>query len=425
MIELLLLLGTLLLSAFFSGAEIAFVTANRLKLEIHSRKPTFTAKALGIFLKRPERFLSTTLVGNNIVNVAYATLFTLLLHDKVMLALTNILGESPGRMPVLLTETLITSLVVMIFGEILPKAFFRQHADSLASQVAAPMMAINFIARPMIVIADAISGTLVRFVGVNANHEERVYRRQDIEALFEEIHDQGTSELDKEESEILSNVLELSNTRVKELMVPRTEIAGIDQNATIEEVIKTFIETGYSKMPVYEDSIDSIIGLVVAHDLFQKPSSLKAIMRPIRFVPAAQRAKNLLAEFRKANDSMAVVLDEYGGTAGLITIEDLLEEVVGDIRDEHDTDEFQMKMLNDGSLVINATVDVDELAARYPSFVLPKHENAYETIGGFITFHLGRIPRANEEHIINGFKFLISKATPSRIETVKITILPP
>jgi CBS domain containing-hemolysin-like protein len=424
MIEWLLVLGTLLLSGFFSGAEIAFVTANRLKLEILSRKNSFAGRALATFTKAPERFLSTTLVGNNIVNVAYATLITVLSHNAVENIIMLITGSDPESMTVLVTETLIASVIVMLFGEIIPKAIFRFHADSFAAYVAAPMMVINFIARPLIWLADFCSSLLSRPFGGDTKHEERVYRRQDIEAIFEEIHDQGTSDLDKEESEILTNVLELSNTRIKELMIPRTEIAGVEVHASMDDVIKAFVESGYSKMPVFEETIDNIIGVVVAHDLFQKPETLASITRPIRFVPAAQRAKNLLAEFRKANDSIAIVLDEYGGTAGIITIEDLLEEVVGDIRDEHDTDEFQMKQLSDGSVIVNAAVDVEDLVKRFPQISIDAESSDYETVGGYITFQLGRIPRANEEHVIRGCRFLISKATPARIETVKITPIP-
>lgn len=421
MSEILLLVGTVILSGFFSGAEITFVTANRLKLEILSRKETFASETLGMFLKHPERFLSTTLVGNNIVNVGYATLFTLIAHDTIVSGLTFLISQEPGSLTILLTETVIAALIILLFGEIFPKSVFRFHADAFARIISVPMMVIYIILRPIIYLADSISGVLVRLFGEEMKREEKLYRRQDIEALMEEIHDQGAADLDKEESEILTNVLELSNTRVKELMIPRTEIAGIEKSAGIPQVTKSFIESGFSKMPVYDESLDNIIGVVVAHDLFSQPKSLAEVTRPIRFVPSTQRAKSLLADFRKANDSIAIVLDEYGGTSGLITIEDLLEAVVGDIQDEYDTDEFRLKLLSDGSLVANASLDLGTLRETYPGFNLPESEGNYETIGGFITYYIGRIPRVNEEHLIHGFKFLISKATAARIEVVRIT----
>jgi CBS domain containing-hemolysin-like protein len=251
----------------------------------------------------------------------------------------------------------------------------------------------------------------------------QVFRRQDVELIFKELRDTGGSDLDKEDSEILHNVLELSNKRVKESMIPRTDIIAVEKNASIEETLKIFISSGFSKLPVYQESIDDIIGVIFAYDLFNNPKDLMEIMRPIKLVPSSQKSKDLLSEFRKSNISVAIVIDEYGGTAGMITIEDVLEEVVGDIQDEYDTEDHIMKQLNNDTYVISGGVEIEDLKEQFPEIVLPDETTSYETLAGYIINSLGRIPKVNEELLIGNNKFIISKASPSRIETVKIIVL--
>lgn len=423
MIELLLILLTILLSGFFSGSEIAFVSANRLKLEIESRKTSWTGRVVNYFVRNPETFLTTTLVGNNIVNVVYATLMTLFLVAPITNIFETWLGFGPSPVTLLVIQTIIASVIIMIFGEILPKALFRIHADWWVKIIAVPQQICNWIFKPLIYLADLSSDFIIRMINPEIDRSGQVFRRQDVELIFKELRDTGGSDLDKEDSEILHNVLELSNKRVKESMIPRTDIVAIEKNTSIEETLKVFISSGFSKLPVYQESIDDIIGVIFAYDLFNNPKNLTEIMRPIKLVPSSQKSKDLLSEFRKSNISVAVVIDEYGGTAGMITIEDVLEEVVGDIQDEYDTEDHIMKKLSNNTFVISGGVEIEDLREQFPEISLPEETSDYETLAGYIIDSLGRIPKVNEELLIDNNKFIISKASPSRIETVKIVLI--
>lgn len=422
MIEFALIFVVIILSGFFSGSEIAFVSANRLKLEIESRKGSWTGRTVNYFIRNPETFLTTTLVGNNIVNVLYATLMTLFLVGPITGLLQGWSQGYPSPVLVLVIQTVVASVIIMIFGEILPKALFRIHADWWVKLIAVPQQVCNWIFRPLIVVSNAASNVIIRYVAPGSEPAEHIFRRQDVELIFQELRDSGGSDLDKEDSEILHNVLELSNKRVKESMIPRTDIIAVEKNTSIEETLKVFISSGFSKLPVYQESIDDVIGVIFAYDLFSNPDNLTQIMRPIKLVPASQKSKDLLSEFRKSNISVAIVIDEYGGTAGMVTIEDLLEEVVGDIQDEYDTEEHFAKKLASDTFVISGGMELDDLRQSYPEIELPEESAEFETIAGYIIHELGRIPKVNEELLIEGNKIIISKATPSRIETVKLIL---
>lgn len=423
MVELLLIILTILLSAFFSGSEIAFVSANRLKMEIESRKSSWTGRQVNYFAQNPEIFLTTTLVGNNIVNVLYATLMTIFLVGPISELYQSWIGTVPSSALVLTLQTVITSVIIMLFGEIIPKALFRIHADWWMNIIAVPQKVANIVLRPFIFLADKASDFIIKIINPEIDHTGRVFRRQDVEFIFNELRDSGGKDLDREDSEILHNVLELSNKRVKESMIPRTDIVAVEKNTSIDETLKLFISSGYSKLPVYQDSIDDIIGVIFAYDLFNNPKDLIEIMRPIKLVPASQKSKDLLSEFRSSNVSVAVVIDEYGGTAGMVTIEDLLEEVVGDIQDEYDTEDHFIKKLSGNTYIVSGGVEIEDLLAEHPEINLPAESTEYETIAGYIINTLGRIPRVNEELLFEGHKIIISKATTSRIETVKLVVI--
>jgi CBS domain containing-hemolysin-like protein len=417
---ILLVLLTILLSGFFSGSEIAFVSSNRLRMELESRKDSWTARSLSYFVNNPDTFLITTLVGNNIVNVLYATLMTLYLTSPIVSGYEYVLGAAPSEFSILIIQTIIASVIIMTFGEILPKSIFRINADALVRAVAIPQRICHVVFRPLIIIANFFSNLLIRLFNVDSERRSSIFRRQDVEMLIRELRDTGGQDLDKEDSELLHNVLELSSKRVKESMIPRTDIVAIEKSTSVEETLRTFISSGFSKLPVYEDSIDNIIGVVFAYDLFNSPDQLTEIIRPIKLVPSSQKSKDLLSDFRKSNISVAIVIDEYGGTAGMVTIEDLLEEVVGDIQDEYDTDDEITKKLAPNTFVLSGSVELDELIEEYPEIEIQVDAGSYETVAGYIINHVGRIPKVNEELLIAGNKFIISKATPSRIETVKL-----
>jgi CBS domain containing-hemolysin-like protein len=312
----------------------------------------------------------------------------------------------------------------MLFGEILPKAIFRAQADIMVNVIALPLRLFYWILRPLIALANGSSNVLIKWLVPDAEKTEQFYRRQDVELIVKELRESGGSEdIDEDDSEILHNVLELSNMRVKESMIPRIDIEAVDKSTPVEDVLNTMIESGHSKLPVYRDSIDDVIGVVFAHDFFKNPKSLHEIIRPIKLVPSSKKSKDLMQEFRQSNLSVAIVLDEYGGTAGMITIEDLLEEVVGDIQDEYDTDSELMKRIAPNNFVVSGNVEIDELMNAYEEIEIPLEPSQYDTVAGYVINHLGRIPKVNEEVLIDGNKFIISKATQSRIETIRLTII--
>lgn len=424
MIEVTLIIGTILLSGFFSGSEIAFVTANKLKLEVASRKKNFLGNSIEFFTRKPETFLTTTLVGNNIVNVLYATFMAIFLVEPIQFYFENWTGAVPSDLQVLLIQTIIAAIVIMLFGEILPKAIFRVLADNMIGLISVPLRLAYYVFRPLIELSRGSSNFLIKFFVKGAEVPENYYRRQDVEMIFKELRESGGSEdIDEDDSEILHNVLELSSKRVKDSMIPRIEIEAVEKDAPIEEVLNVFIQSGHSKLPVYRESIDDVIGVVFAHDFFHEPKTLNEIIRPVKLVPSSKKSNDLLTEFRLSNMSVAIVLDEYGGTAGMVTIEDLLEEVVGDIQDEYDVEDEIMKKLTENTYVVSGNVEIEELYEKFEEIELPVEPSEYDTVAGYIINHLGRIPKVNEEVVIAGKKFIISKATPSRIETVKLIII--
>lgn len=424
MFEFLIIVITIILSGFFSGSEMAFVSANRLKLEIESRKNSYQGKALAYFGENPSTFLTTTLVGNNIVNVLYATLMAIFLAEPIQVLYDSVLGYLPSEAMVLFIQTIFASVLILLFGEIVPKAIFRIQADFMVKAIAIPLRLLNFLLKPLIMLSNSASNVLVRFFNVGTERSDKVFRRQDVEMIFKELRDSGGSEdIDEDDSTILHNVLELSNKRVRETMVPRTEIIAVEKSTTIEDLKNTFITSGYSKIPVYQDTIDDVIGVVFAYDMFNNPASISEILRPVKLIPSSKKSKDLLQEFRQSNISVAIVIDEYGGTAGMVTIEDLIEEVVGDIQDEYDKNEDVIKKISDRTYVISGNVELDELEEKYSEINLhDEEEDKFETLAGYIINHTGRIPKVNEEIQIRGNTFIISKATPNRIETVKLIL---
>jgi putative hemolysin len=424
MLEWLLIIIIILLSGFFSGTEIAYVSANRLKLEIRARKNTMGARHLSYFLRNPDAFLSTTLIGNNIINVLYATLMTLFLTQPIIDVYQYISASIPSEVTILVIQTTITSIIIMIFGEVLPKTMFRTYPDFLVAILSPPLRFLSYVFSPLVYVANNASAFLIGLIQKESPNVEEFFKRSDIELIFREIGGDNNGDLDKDDSEILTNVLELQNIRVKDSMIPRTEIVAVEMGSSVKEALDLFISSGFSKLPVYEENLDNIVGVVIAYDLFKEPKLLNDIIRPIKHVPSSQRSKTLLAEFQKQNVSMAVVIDEYGGTAGLVTIEDLIEEVVGDIQDEYDEEENFIKPLDENSWLISGSYEIEDLLDEYSQIQLPMDEDSdFETLAGYIIHHCGRIPKLNEEIVIGHYKFIITKSTRTRIEVVKLIII--
>ena len=406
------------LSAFFSGSEIAFVTANRLKAEVRARRAGWVGGVVREFLADPATFLTTTLVGNNVALIVYSTLMSLALAGP----LEALMGDSPSL--ILAAQTLIAAILVLIFGEVIPKSILRNPTDRLLLALAGPLRLTYWVFWPLIKLAGWTSSLVVKALGAEGDTVQQFLRR-DFEIVLRESRETGQIELDEEESEILSNVFELRSLRVKDSMVPRTEIRAVDETASLREVRDLFVETGFSRLPVYRENVDRIVGVVLAHDLFHAPDDLATITRSVRVVPESKPAKDLLFTFlegeedgvRTSHSTLAVVVDEYGGTAGIVTLEDLLEELFGDIRDEHDAAAAPVRQLEENVWLVHGRVELDALASE-TGLALPQGD--YETVAGYLLAHIGTVPDEHEAFDLDGYRFTVLDATPARIESVRI-----
>ncbi len=416
--EITLILVTLALSAFFSGSEIVFVTANRLRVEVYARRGGAVGKIVSQFLEDPATLLTTTLVGNNFALVIYSTLIALYLEGPFQTFYLEIIGLQHGAASVMafITQTVIASLVVLVVGEIIPKSVLREIPNRAVFALAIPLRASYYVLLPMIVIARWSAFFLMRTFNADSKSFSQFMRR-DFELMIEDSKRTGELDLDEEESTLLSNVFAMSTILVKESMCPRTNIVALEESVSVSEVRQVFVESGHSKIPIYRENIDNIVGVAFAYDLFHEPATLAEIIRPATFVPETKLSKELLQEFLAKKTSIAIVIDEYGGTAGLVTSEDLLEEIFGDIQDEFDNEDHTLRRINPKTVISSGRVRIDEIQEKM-EIVLP--EGDYETIAGYLLEKLGAIPEIRAEYELDGFTFTILRATAHRIDLVRI-----
>jgi len=411
-----LILLLLVLSAFFSGSEIAFVTANRLRAEVRARKEGFVGRIVQGFLHDPGMFLTTTLVGNNVALVLYSTLMSIVLHDPLTAFCMNVLGTPAVGIWVLILQTIIAAFIVLVFGEIIPKSLLREPPERALIALALPLKLTYWLFLPFIKPASWASDAIVRLFGGPKQSFQR-FLVSDFELAIRESREADALDLDEEESEILTNVFELRTLRVKDSMIPRTEIEAVAEETDLKTALSRFVETGFSRLPVYRENIDRIVGVILAHDLFHEPHSLADIVRPVDVVPESKPARDLLFSFLRSGTSLAVVIDEFGGTAGIVTVEDLLEELFGDIRDEHDAEEAPMRRVNETTWLVSGRVELEDLEEEM-GIALP--EGHYDTVAGFLLDRLGSIPEAHEAFEFEGYSFTVLQAAANRIESVRI-----
>ncbi|WP_412060655.1 hemolysin family protein [Rubrivirga sp. IMCC45206] len=411
-----LILLMLALSAFFSGSEIAFVTANRLKTQARARQAGWLGTVVQEFMDDPGTFLTTTLVGNNIALVVYSTMMSLALEPPLARFFGGTVGLAETGAAVLTTQTIIAAVIVLVVGEVIPKSLLRQPPIRVLFLLAAPLKLTYGVFWLLIKAAGWVSGLFVRIADGEGTTVQQFLRR-DFELAIRESRETGTLDLDEEESEILTNVFELRSLRVKDSMIPRTEIRAVDETATIEEVRQMFIETGFSRLPVYHENVDRIVGVVLAHDLFHAPETLSSILRPARVVPDSKPARDLLFDFLQGGATLAVAVDEYGGTAGIVTLEDLLEELFGDIRDEHDAAAAPIRRVDDRTVLVHGRVELEALEDEV-GIVLA--DGDYDTVAGFVLAHVGNVPDERDAFDHEGFRFTVITASQSRIDAVRI-----
>ena len=406
--ELITLLILIILSGFFSGTELAFVVANKLKIEVRARKKNLSAKSAQYFISHPQNFFSTILLGNNIVIIAYASLSALFL--------SSIFGWSE------FTILIISSTIILLFGEIIPKYFARELADQMVVLTSIPLRVCSYILYPFVKITSAFSNKIMQSSSIKSDNIYHLFDKEDIKGLIKESESAGI--VDKKDSELISKVIELGDQRVYEAMKPRTEIVGIEIKKDINEALSVFIDSGFSKLPVYEDNFDNIKGVLLAKDLFQSPQNIKDVLREVSFIPETKKSFEVLNDFLEKRNSIAIVVDEHGGTAGIVTMEDILEELFGEIKDEFDVDEEICRKISTDSYIISGKVEVDHINEKYSTAGgLNIEEGTYETLGGFITNKIGRIPAQGEIITIGNLKIQIIRANAQKIELVKLIVL--
>ena len=409
----------LILSAFFSGMEIAFVSSNKIYLEIEKKQDDFISKILTKLTQKPSKFIATMLVGNNISMVVYG----FFMGDLLMRWFVT-LGFHFTDFSNLLLQTIISTLIVLMTSEFLPKVFFQIYANSFIKFFALPAYffykLFYYISSFLIWISDYVLRKFFKTQGDQINLSfSKVELGNYISEQMNAVQDHETVD---SEIQIFQNALEFSGVKAREIMTPRTELFAVDLYSSIVDLRELFIETGYSKILVYINTLDDIVGYVHSFELFKKPRSIKSIMIAVEFVPETILIKDAMNLLTKKRKSVAVILDEYGGTSGIVTIEDIVEELFGEIEDEHDSDEELIEnKLDESTYIFSTRLDVEYLNETY-KFNIPESDS-YETLGGFIVDFSKEIPQKGTQITIGDFQFVIEEATNKKIELVKMTLL--
>ena len=404
---------SLVFSAFFSGMEIAFISSNKLRLELDIKQGYLTSRVISIFTSRPGDYIATMLVGNNISLVIYGILMAILLEPLIS-HYTN--SEST----ILIIQTIISTLIILFTAEFLPKTIFRLSPNTALRAFAIPVLVFYILLYPVTKLTIAISGFILHnFMRVPRNKKAHpnVFGKIDLDNLVNESnaeHDQQDEP--EQEIKLFQNALDFSNVKLRDCMVPRTEIVAFDESVSMEELQSKFIETGLSKILIYRKSTDNIIGYINSKELFKNPSDLQSMIMSLPIVPETMPANKLLQSFIRDHKSISVVVDEFGGTSGIVTMEDILEEIIGEIEDEHDTSELTEDKLNDQEYIFSARHEIDYLNEKY-RLNIPELDD-YETLAGLILFHYESIPKINDRIQIEGFVIRILDVSETRIELI-------
>lgn len=405
---------TLISSAFFSGLEIAYISSNRLKVELDKSKGNVSGKILGTFYRNEAHFIAMLLLGNNVALVFFG-LFSAEILEPIITLSWGITNEGV----VLLLQTIISTSLVLIVAEFLPKALVQMNPNGYLKYTTYPMVIIyGLLYFPTYVIL-AFSTVVLRLLKVDSDTKEKVFSKVDLEHYVQDINDRIKDEEEfGNEMQILQNALGFDSVRARDCMVPRTEIISVGHDDDIEELRTKFIETGITKVIVYKDDIDNIIGYVHSFEMFKSPESIQQILLPIIFVPESIPGKELLQLFTENSGNIAVVVDEYGGTSGLVTIEDVIEEIFGEIEDEHDTEGLLEEQLSESEYRFSARLEVDYLNSEY-EFNFTEEEE-FETLGGLIIHHLAMLPKVGAEVRLEGLIIEVEEVSDNRIEVVRI-----
>ncbi|MBE7441704.1 MAG: HlyC/CorC family transporter [Flavobacteriales bacterium] len=411
-INLIYVLVAILFSAFFSGMEIAFISANRLKIELEKKQGDFSAKILSGFIQKPASFIGAMLIGNNIALVIYSMAMAMLLEPFIL-----VYTSSEGVL--LLVQTLISTIIVLFFAEFLPKALLRINPNFALKFAAIPLKVIYLILFPLTYVTTLLSNGILKLFRVDVSQSNLAFSKIDLEHFVLDIQErQEKGEEIEHEIQIFKNALDFTDVKARECMIHRTEIIAMDIEDSIDELKEKFIETELSKILIYRGSIDNIIGYVHSLELFKKPESIKSILLPVSIVPESMPASEILKQFINQRRSMAVVVDEFGGTSGVITTEDIIEEIFGEIEDEHDVEELIELQVDDDTFLFSAKTEIDYINDKY-KLNLPESEE-YETLGGLIFYKHESIPEKDEVITISNYRFKIEEVCNNKIELIRV-----
>ncbi|WP_315016478.1 hemolysin family protein [Capnocytophaga leadbetteri] len=410
-ISIVIILTTLVLSAFFSGFEIAYVSSNKVHIEILKKQEGLIANILTRLTYRPSKLLATMLVGNNVALVVYG--FEM---GKVMTLLL------PPFFQNVLWHTIISTLIILITAEFMPKVFFQIYANQLLKLFAIPAYFFYLLFYPFSSFIIWISDFVLRvFFKTKGDYVPLSFTKVElVDYISEQMGNAPKKEEVDAEVQMFQNALEFSGVKAREIMIPRTEIVAVDLNETIENLIATFVSSGFSKILIYNENIDDIVGYVHSFDMFKKPKTIKEVLIPVVTIPETIQINEVLNLLMRKRKSMAVVLDEYGGTSGIVTLEDIVEELFGEIEDEHDKDKFIEEKISDDEYLFSARLEVDYINETY-HLNLPESEE-YETLSGLIVLHTEEIPTKGETISLPPFVFSIEACSQTRIETVRVFI---
>ena len=406
---------SLLFSAFFSGVEIAFISANKLQLELDKNTGKFPSKIIAYFTKNESDFITTMLVGNNIALVVYGIVMTQILTPQFS-------DYFNSALILLIVQTFITTMIVLITAEFLPKAIFRIFPNQILKLFSLPIWLFFVMFRPLALLMLNLANLILKYVlNQKISNDKQVFGKTDLDDFLSNVKSAEGVEDTRVEVEMLQNALDLTDKKIRECMVPRTDIIAMDFLSTIDDVKEKFIDTKLSKLLIYKGTIDRVIGYVHSSDLFKNPKNLKSVLLPISFVPEGMLAMDMLNQFIENNKGVALVVDEFGGTSGMITIEDVTEEIVGEIVDEHDIEELTDEQLSENSYRLLAKIDVEMVNKKY-NLALPESDE-YETIAGLLLHHFEEIPTINDVIELEEYQFTIIKVNETTIQEVQLELI--
>lgn len=414
MSSLLLIFICLLFSAFFSGMEIAFVSSNKLRIELANKQGDLSGKIYSFFMKHPDRFIGAMLVGNNIALVIYGISIAKLLEPRLLAWISS-------DFMILISQTVIATLIVLITAEFIPKTLFRINPNRILKLFTLPALIVYYVLYPLVWVIIGISDFFLKnILKVQGKYKKQVFGKIDLDNYLKESMPGQDQPQEETEVKIFRNALDFASVKIRDCMVPRTEISALNIDEPIEALQKNFIKTGLSRILIYKEDIEHIIGYAHSYEMFKKPASIKSILLPISLIPESMTANELLKSFIKQQRSIAVVLDEFGGTAGMVTIEDVIEEIFGEIEDEHDNQYLLEQKMNEKEYLLSGRLEIDYLNEKY-HIGLPASDE-YETLSGMIIFHFESIPEINEVITLKNFTFDITEVSETRIEKVHLHI---